>query len=166
MQELIIKNVKMAEYRNFNLNQIYDHIGQQEHFFEFQRSDIASPYKSGEGKLSVNFYTLQPGKSNYPYHQHTGNEEVFYIISGTATLKTPKGDLEVSEGDVIVMPPNENGAHMLTNKSIEPLFYLDVHTVGSPEVVLYPNTGKVRIMAGDMQKSFKIESEVNYLDGE
>lgn len=105
-------------------------------------------------------------KSNYPYHQHTGNEEVFYIISGTATLKTPKGDIEVSEGDVIVMPANENGAHMLTNNSNETLFYLDVHTVGSPEVVIYPNTGKVRILSGDIQKSFKLESEVNYLEGE
>ncbi|MFT4147089.1 MAG: cupin domain-containing protein [Mobilitalea sp.] len=166
MQELEIKNVKSAQYSDFNLNQIYDYIGKKERVFGFQRSEIASPFRSGEGKLSVNFYTLQPGKSNYPYHQHTGNEEVFYIITGTATLKTPKGDIEVSEGDVIVMPPNENGAHMLTNNSDMPLFYLDIHTVSSPEVVIYPDTGKVRIMAGGMQKSFKIESEVNYLDGE
>ncbi len=166
MRDLEIKNVKTAQYRDFNLNQIYDYMGTSEQSFEFQRSESISPYRSGEGKLNVNFYTLQPGKSNYPYHQHTRNEEVFYIISGTATLKTPKGDFEVSEGDAIVMPPNENGTHMLTNNSNEPLFYLDVHTVDSPEVVIYPDSGKVRIIAGDMQKSFKIESEVNYLDGE
>ncbi|HKL98612.1 MAG TPA: cupin domain-containing protein [Mobilitalea sp.] len=166
MRELEIKNVKTAQYSDFNLNQIYEYIGKSKQSFEFQRSESVSPYRSGEGKLSVNFYTLQPGKSNYPYHQHTGNEEVFYIISGKATLKTSKGDSEVTEGDVIVLPPNENGAHMLTNNSNEPLFYLDVHTVDSPEVIIYPNTGKVRIMTGDMQKSFKIESEVNYLEGE
>lgn len=166
MRELEIKNVKTTKYRDFSLNQIYDYIGKSEQSFEFQRSENVSSYRSGEGKLSVNFYTLQPGKSNYPYHHHTGNEEVFYIISGSGTLKTVKGDIEVSEGDVIIMPPNENGAHMLTNHSNEPLFYLDVHTVSSPEVVIYPNTGKVRIITGDMQKSFKIESEVNYLDGE
>ena len=166
MQELEIKNVKTAQYRDVNLNQIYDQNGKHNQSFEFQRSEVASPSKSGDGKLSVNFYTLQPGKSNYPYHQHTGNEEVFYIIAGTATLKTPKGDIEVAEGDVIVMPTNEHGAHMLTNNSNEPLLYLDVHTVGSPEVVIYPSTGKVRILAGDMQKSFKIDSEVNYLEGE
>lgn len=166
MRELEIKNVKTAQYQDFNLNQIYNYNDEKGEVFGFQKSESVSPYRSGEGKLSVNFYSLQPGKSNYPYHQHTGNEEVFYIISGTATLKTPKGDIEVSEGDVIVMPPNENGAHMLSNHSNEPLFYLDVHTVSSPEVVIYPNTGKVRIMAGDMQKSFKIESEVNYLEGE
>ncbi len=166
MQEMEIKNVKTAQYTDYNLNQIYDQVGKCERSFEFQRCEVASPYRSGEGKLSVNFYTLHPGKSNYPYHQHTGNEEVFYIISGTATLKTPKGDKEVSEGDIIVIPPNENGGHMLTNNSKEPLTYIDIHTLSSPEVVIYPDTGKVRVITGDMQKSFKIDSEVNYLDGE
>jgi uncharacterized cupin superfamily protein len=166
VQKLEIQNVKTAQYKDYNLNQIYDKDGKHEQSFEFQKSEITSPFRCGEGKLSVNFYSLQPGKSNYPYHQHTGNEEVFYIISGAATLKTPTGNIEVSVGDIIVMPPNENGAHMLANNSSEPLLYIDVHTVSSPEVVIYPDTGKVRVMAGDMQKSFRIDSEVNYLDGE
>jgi len=166
MQEVVIKNVKTATYHDVNLNQIYDPNGKHKQTFEFQKSDVVSPYISGEGKLSINFYTLQPGKSNYPYHQHTGREEVFYIISGTATLKTSKGDIVVSEGDVISIPPNENGAHMLTNNSDEPLHYLDIDTISPSDVIIYPNSGNVRIMAGGMQKSFKMESEVNYLDGE
>ncbi|MDD4297564.1 MAG: cupin domain-containing protein [Ruminiclostridium sp.] len=166
MQELVIKNVRTAQYKDVNLNKIFDPDKQHTRCYEFQNSSVAHPYVTGEGKLTVTFYTLQPGKNNYPYHQHTGTEEVFYIISGTATLKTPKGDEIVAEGDVIVMPPNENGAHMLTNHSAEPLVYLDVHTISSPDVILYPDSGNVRIMAGKMQKSYKIDSEVNYLDGE
>lgn len=166
MQELVIKNVNTAQYEEINLNQHYDPNGEHRHAFEFQRSNVVSPYKNGEGKLNINFYILQPGKSNYPYHQHFGREEAFYIISGTATLKTPKGDIKVSEGDMIVMPPNENGAHMLTNTSNEPVCYLDFDTVASSDVILYPDSGNVRILAGGMQKSFKMKSEVNYLDGE
>jgi uncharacterized cupin superfamily protein len=166
MQELVIKNVTTTQYKDINLNKIFDPDKQHERCYEFQNSYVTQPYVSGEGKLTVTFYTLQPGKSNYPYHQHTGTEEVFYIISGTATLKTPKGDVIVTEGNVIVMPPNENGAHMLTNHSAETLVYLDVHTISSPEVIVYPDSGKVRVMAGKMQKSYKIDSEVNYLDGE
>lgn len=166
MQELVIKNVKTAQYENFNLNQYYDPNGEHKQAFEFAKSNVVSPYLNGEGKLTINFYILEPGKSNYPYHQHFGREEVFYIISGTATLKTPKGNIEVSAGDVIVIPPNENGAHMLTNNSNEPICYLDIDTQASPDVILYPDSGNVRIMAGGMQKSFKMKSEVNYLDGE
>ena len=164
MQELVIKNVKTAQYQDVDLSAIFDPEGQ--HSFAFQKSDVASPFVSKEGKLAVKFYTLQPGKSNYPYHWHTGVEEVFYIISGTATLKTPKGDTIVSEGDVIVLPANENGAHKLFNHSDAPLVYLDVDTVDTREVVFYPDTNKVRVMTGDFFKSFKIDSEVNYLDGE
>ena len=166
MQDLIIKNVKTAQYRNRNLNEIFDPEGNHRQSFDFQVSHIASPNVSGEGKLAVKFYTLLPGKSNYPYHYHTGIEEVFYIISGTGTLKTPKGDIIVSEGDVIVMPPNENGAHKLTNHSDAPLVYLDIDTVATHEIAFYPDTNKVRVMAGKVQKSFQMESEVNYLAGE
>lgn len=38
--------------------------------------------------------------------------------------------------------------------------------VSKGDVILYPDSGNVRIMAGGMQKSFKLEAEVNYLDGE
>ncbi len=62
MQELIIRNVNTSEYESVNLNQYYDPNGEHKRAFEFQKSNIVSPYKSGEGKLTINFYTLQPGK--------------------------------------------------------------------------------------------------------
>lgn len=166
MQEMIIKNVKTSQFRDVNLNKIFDPDNEHSQSYEFQNSSITSPYATGEGKLSVVFYTLQSGKSSYPYHHHSNIEEVFYIISGTGTLETPTGNIVVSEGDVIVLPSNENGAHMLTNTSNQPLTYLDIDTVSFPEVIFYPHTNKVRVMSGKYQKSFKTETEVNYLDGE
>lgn len=166
MQEIVVKNVKTVEYENYNLNQLYDPEGEHKYSFEFQRGNVISPYKIGEGKLSINFYTLQPGKSNYPYHQHYGREEAFYIISGTATLRTPDGEMEVKEGDIIVFPANEKGAHMLTNTSDAPVQYIDIDTYSSYDVVVYPDSDKVRVFGGGMQKSFKMQSEVNYLEGE
>ena len=166
MRDLIIKNVNDSGYEEKNLNQIYDPAGRHKMEFGFLKNEVFSPYRSSEGDLCINFYTLMPGKSNYPFHQHFGKEEVFYIISGTATLKTSKGNVEVKEGDVIVIPPNENGGHMLTNTSDMPLVYLDVDTYSASDVILYPDSGNVRFLAGGMQKSFKMNSEVNYLDGE
>ena len=166
MRDLIIKNVNDDGYEQKNLNQRYDPDGAHKRSFEFLKNEVFSPYRSGEGQMTVNFYTLQPGKCNYPFHRHYGKEEVFYIISGSATLKTSHGDITVREGDVIVIPPNENGGHMLTNTSDAPLVYLDVDTYSASDVVVYPDSGNVRVLAGDMQKSFKLDSEVNYLDGE
>ena len=140
--------------------------GEHKRSYEFSKNEVYSPYRNGEGQLTVNFYTLLPGKSNYPYHQHFGKEEAFYIISGEAVLKTPKGDVTVHEGDVIVVPPNENGGHRLTNESDAPVVYLDIDTYSPSDVIVYPDSGNVRFLAGGMQKSFKLDSEVNYLDGE
>ncbi|MBO4921146.1 MAG: cupin domain-containing protein [Lachnospiraceae bacterium] len=166
MQDIIIKNVKTAEYKDVDLNQFYDPNGEHKRKFGFKKSNVTAPYKTGEGQLTVNFYTLMPGQSNYPYHQHFGREEVFYIISGTATMKTSHGDVEVKEGDVISVPANENGGHMLTNNSTEPVCYLDVDTNPDSDVIVYPDSGNIRFMAGGKAKSFKLDSEVNYLDGE
>ena len=167
MQKIIITNVKNAEFKDVNLNRIFDPDGKHKQSYEHKNSSVCNPLSEGEGKLTVCFYTLQPGKANYPYHYHTGNEEVFYIISGQGTLKTLEGDKPVSEGDVIAMPANENGAHMLINTSNSPLVYIDIDTASSPEVVVYPESEKIMIMAGKINmKSFKIENSVNYLTDE
>ncbi len=166
MQEMVISNYKTAQYKDVNLNKIFEPEGHREQEFEFSNSVVNSPFTANGGKLFVNFYTLLPGKSSYPYHYHTGMEEVFYIISGTATLESPKGNIIVSEGDVIVLPANENGAHKFTNHSDLPCVYLDVDTSDTREVVFYPHSNKVRVMTGGFHKSFNIDDEVNFLEGE
>ena len=165
MQELIIKNVKTAEYKDVNLSTIFGSQPEHEKEFEFKNSVVSSPHAT-EGKLYVTFYTLLPGKTNFPYHYHSGMEEVFYIISGTATLKTPDGDKMVTEGDVIVFPANSNGAHQLTNTSDDVLVYLDIDTASSPEVVFYPDKGDFRIFTPTKTGNFPIDAEVKFLRNE
>jgi len=165
MQELIIKNVKTAEYKEINMNKIFDPENEHQKSFEFENSAVSSPYATG-GKLFVTFYTLMPGKTNYPYHYHSGMEEVYYIVNGTGTLKTPTGDKAVVEGDIIVFPANPNGAHQLTNTSSDPLIYIDIDSNASPEVVFYPDKGDFRIITATTQKNFSLENEVKYLRNE
>jgi uncharacterized cupin superfamily protein len=170
MQKMIFSNVKNAEFKNINLNKAFEPDKQHKQSFEFQKCNVSNPYSAKEGKLAVSFYTLQPGKANYPYHYHMGSEEVFYIISGKGTLKTPDGEKAVSEGDVIVCPANENGAHMIINTSDTPLMFLDVDTVSldSAEVVAYPDTEKYLIKSkkGEILDVFMKNTSVNYLNGE
>jgi len=163
MQEIIIKNVKTAEYKDINLNQIFG--VQTQKSFVFKNATVSSPLSS-EGKLWVTFYSLMPGQTNFPYHYHSGMEEVFYIIRGTGTLKTPDGEKTVTAGDVIVFPANANGAHQLTNTSDDVLEYLDVDTHASPEVVFYPDKGDFRIFTSTKIGNFPLDAEVNNLRNE
>ena len=165
MQEIVYKNVKTAEYYDVNQSERHNTQSETQKSFMFKNAMVSSPNSTG-GKLNVKFFTLMPGKTNYPYHYHTGAEEIFYIISGTSTLKTPDGDRTVMEGDIFVFPANENGAHQLINTSDDALVYLDISTVASPDVVFFPDKDDFRIITPNVTKSFSLNTEVNYLRNE
>ena len=128
--------------------------------------EAASP---NEGNQTVAaFYTLPPGKSNYPFHYHTANEEVFYIISGNGVLETSEGEYPVVAGDIIVCPAGKNGAHKITNSSgTENLVYLDVDTNNTPDIAYYPHSNKVGIRAaGGIRDNYSLDSKIGYYDKE
>ena len=90
MGKIIISNVNDEE-RNWDSSLNWKHFEQDDehkHSFELQRSAVSNPVLTN-GKLEVYFYTIPPGKVNFPYHYHTVNEEVFHIMSGQGTLRTP-----------------------------------------------------------------------------
>ena len=133
--------------------------------FEYHKKDLLG---YDEAKLiKFSHYSIPPGKSNYPYHYHTQNEEVFYILSGNGIVKTPKGDISISEGDVIYFPSDETGAHKLTNTSdSEMLVYLDVDTKIRPDVCIYPETNKIGIYGDKIRQIHKMDKGIDYYEGE
>ena len=48
---------------------------------------------------------LPPGQAAYPYHFHLGEEELVIVLAGTPTLRTPDGEREVDQGEVVFFPP-------------------------------------------------------------
>ena len=154
-QEIIIKNIKNEPRSKVTMSDKY----------AFENCAIAAPYMGN--KCFVTAYSIPPGKSNFPYHYHAATEEIFYIISGTGVLETPKGDANVTDGDVIVMPAGSAGAHRLTNSSNDmPLVYLDVSAPAELDVVFYPHSNKLMAIANGIRKVYRIDSDVDYLDGE
>jgi uncharacterized cupin superfamily protein len=59
-------------------------------------------------QLAMNYYELAPDESfAFGYHAHDDQEELFYVIEGTATFETDDGDVTVEAGDVIRFAPGE-----------------------------------------------------------
>ena len=56
--------------------------------------------RSDFNQCHVAIYEIPPMKSNYPYHYHITNTEVFYIIEGQGILRTPDGDKMLKRGDL------------------------------------------------------------------
>ena len=128
--------------------------------------EVASPNEGNQ--TVVAFYTLLPGKSNYPFHYHTTNEEVFYVISGNGILETFDEKHPVTEGDIIVCPVGKNGAHKIINTSeTENLVYLDVDTNNTPDIAYYPHSNKLGIRAaGGVRDNYDLDCKVDYYDKE
>lgn len=52
--------------------------------------------------VAINYYELEPGDSfAFAYHSHEVQEEVFYVIEGTATFETESGPVDVGAGEAI-----------------------------------------------------------------
>lgn len=118
-------------------------------------------------QATVAFIEIPPGKSNYPYHWHEGVTEVYVILAGTGSLRTAAGERTVTAGDVVVLPPGPEGAHRLTNIGADVLRYVDVDTTSFPDVVHYPDSGKVGYISGGVpQQFFRGDDAVDYYDGE
>lgn len=63
----------------------------------------------GAEQLSINYYELAPGDSfAFGYHSHGSQEELFYVLSGTATFETENGDVQVGPDEAIRFEPGEH----------------------------------------------------------
>lgn len=126
-------------------------------------------------QLGCSRYELPPGNRAWPYHYHTGNEEAIYVLSGTGTLRLDGEEYGLESGDYVALPAGEESAHQVINPGDEPIEYLVFSTMDEPEVLGYPDSGKVGVMAGGapggeseryLEGYFPLESEVDYWDGE
>lgn len=114
----------------------------------------------------LEFYivSLDSGKYSFPYHFHRASEELFMIISGEATLRTPEGLEKVVKGDIIFFEEGPSSAHQLYNHSDSPCVYLDLRTTFGIDVCEYPDSGKINILP--FQEVFESSSKVDYYKGE
>lgn len=114
--------------------------------------------------LNFDLRQLNPGQYSAPYHFHRFAEELFMIISGSATLRTPAGLEIVNSGDLIFFEIGETGAHQLFNHTSEICIYLDIRTFIGYDVCEYPDSNK--ILLAPSFEIFKKDSQVSYFEGE
>ncbi len=114
--------------------------------------------------LNFDLRQLNPDQYSTPYHYHRYAEELFMIISGAATLRTPGGLAIVTSGDLIFFEKGETGAHQLYNHTSEPCIYLDIRTYIGHDIAEYPDSNKILIAPS--YEIFKKDSQVGYFAGE
>ena len=135
MKELSVKNINSIEGQKLNRG-----AGN-----EFTIKEVIA--RADATKCRVNFVEVEPGNQAFSYHYHEMNEEVFYIISGTAIVRTSKSDITLKAGDIITFPAGKEGAHVIRNGSdTEKLIYIDFDAINVPEIVHFPDTNKIMVV--------------------
>jgi uncharacterized cupin superfamily protein len=147
---------------------VFDEPREQEGF-RAQRARIGR--QAGAVKLGASLWELPPGEAAYPYHFHYGEEEMVVVLSGTPTLRSAAGHREVPQGEVLVFLRGEEGGHQLVNRSEEPVRFLAISTSDAPDVVMYPDSGKIGVFErrpedGGLYELHRRGNAVGYYEGE
>jgi len=91
--------------------------------------------------LGASLTELLPGAPGGPLHMHYGVEEMFFVLAGKPTVRTPDGEESLSSGDVVYFPEGSEGLHTFSNPTDEPVRMLGISTKRFPDVVAYPERG-------------------------
>jgi len=86
---------------------------------------------------------IEPGSKLWPYHAHHLNEEWLIVIRGNPTLRTPEGEHQLEEGDVVAFPRGKRGAHQVSNRTDSRVRVLMLSSMMRGEIIEYLDTGKV-----------------------
>jgi uncharacterized cupin superfamily protein len=122
----------------------------------------------GAELIGGSMYELEPGNRLWPYHTHHANEEWLLVVRGRPTLRTPEGEQDLDEGDVVAFPRGERGFHQVINHTDAPIRVLMLSTMIMPEVLEYPDSGKVAANSARGERLFihRRGESVEYWEGE
>jgi uncharacterized cupin superfamily protein len=104
---------------------------------------------------------LPSGKTNFPYHSHAAQWEMYIILSGQGHARTTEGKKEIGPGDCFLSPPGD--PHQIQNTGTEDLVYYVIADNPQADVTTYPDSGKWSIKP--QRKNFEM-TEVDYFKDE
>jgi uncharacterized cupin superfamily protein len=127
--------------------------------------------QAGCERLGASVWSIPAGEAAYPYHFHLAEEELLFVLAGRPSLRTPSGWRELEEGEAVVFKIGEEGAHQLVNRTADEVRMLAISTGGAPDIVLYPESGKVGVFerrpeGGGLHTLFRAGDGVDYWEGE
>jgi len=123
---------------------------------------------AGGQSLAVKLFELPAGEDLCPYH-YEYEEEWLVVIDGTVTVRTPSGEHDATEGDVVCFPPGKDGAHKVMNNGEAPAHVLMFSSARWPAVAVYPDSDKILMWPGNAEDRVMLrrgDGNVDYYDGE
>ncbi len=89
--------------------------------------------------FGVNLLTLPPGGWSSQRHWHSREDEFVYVLEGTPTLVTDRGETPLLPGMCAGFPAGVADGHHIVNRSDRPVLLLEVGSRKHDDFVDYPD---------------------------
>jgi uncharacterized cupin superfamily protein len=122
--------------------------------------DLGTP--AGSARTGLSHMTLRAGRSGYPPHCHSAEEEIFVVLEGEGTLSLGEEEHAVRAGSIVGRPPGTRVPHAFRAGAAD-LVYLAYGTREPNDIAYYPRSGKVSLRGVGVMG--RIEP-LGYWDGE
>jgi uncharacterized cupin superfamily protein len=134
--------MRVIDQRVVNVGDLELEHGSHGDTFEWRTARLGP--KLGAKELGYSYDVVPPGKRACPFHSHRAEEEMFFIVSGSGTLRYGNETRAIRAGDVICCPVGgPETAHQIVNDSDADLAYVSVSTMMPAEVCEYPDSNKI-----------------------
>jgi uncharacterized cupin superfamily protein len=118
----------------------------------------------GAERLGYGVMRLSRGESFCPYHWHTREEELFVVLAGAPTLRTPTATFDLRAGDCVAFVTGERGSHRIWNDGDDPAIVLAIANTDAGDACYYPDSRKFVVEAtGTLVREVP---QLDYFDGE
>jgi uncharacterized cupin superfamily protein len=107
---------------------------------------------------------IPKGKSYCPYHSHSAESELYFVISGRGSIRDRDGQTEVGPGDAFFFGPGD--AHQLANAADDDFVYYVIADNPRGDSCYYPDSGKWAVMIEGSKEIIVKGKETDYFDGE
>ncbi len=100
--------------------------------------------ETGLTRIGIHQVRIEPGCESTTHHFHDADEEFIYILQGRGIARIGDEEFEIGPGDFMGFPVDGVG-HSMRNPYDEDLVYLMGGERNQPDVVHYPDIGRVMI---------------------
>jgi uncharacterized cupin superfamily protein len=133
------------------------------------RAAVAAVGKAAGGKaLAIKVFEVPKGQSVCPYH-YEYEEEWLLVLDGDVVVRTPDGDQELREGDLVRFAPGPAGAHKVSNRAESVARLMMFSSAHEPAVAVYPDSDKISVWTPGGEDNVTLrraDGKVDYWDGE
>ena len=116
----------------------------------------------GLTNFGVNLTRLAPGAMSSIRHAHSRQDELIYVLEGTPTLITDKGETPLAPGMCAGFKAGTGDAHHLHNRSAEDVVLLEVGDRTPGDQAVYPDDDLQAALGPDGKWSYSRKDGTPY----